>query len=101
MHAIGKAAIQGDEPRVMGYAVRTRRWRYIEWVKFDKSTTPPTPLWDELLGSELYDHTEADSVENFAESVNLAADSAHAGVVARLRAQLRAGWRARKDSSKQ
>ena len=100
MHAIGKGAIQGDEPRVMGYAVRTRRWRYIEWVKFDKSTTPPTPLWDELLGSELYDHTEADSVENFAESVNLAADSAHAGVVARLRAQLRAGWRARKDSSK-
>ena len=25
MHAIGKGAIQGDEPRVMGYAVRTRR----------------------------------------------------------------------------
>ena len=36
------------EPKVMGYAMRTRRWRYIEWVRFDKSTTPPTPLWSEV-----------------------------------------------------
>ena len=26
----------GTEPLVMGYALRTRRWRYIEWVGFEK-----------------------------------------------------------------
>ena len=42
------------EPKVMGYAIRTRRWRYVEWVNFTKTTFPPTPHWDQLLGSELY-----------------------------------------------
>ena len=69
-----------------------RRWRYIEWVPFNKTTTPPTAHWvrppklkvrtpahakhlgwhlefesramqDALLGAELYDHTAAVSAE--------------------------------------
>ena len=81
-----------DEPRVMGYAMRTRRWRYIEWVGFDKSTG--TPDWADVRGTELYDHTEKDTVQNVAEARNLVADSSLSGTVAALSKQLRAGWRA-------
>lgn len=83
-----------SEPKVMGYAIRTRRWRYIEWVKFDKTTTPPTIHWDQLLGTELYDHTDADTDSNVAESVNVVAEPRFAADVKQLSAQLHAGWRA-------
>ena len=82
------------EPKVMGYAVRTRRWRYIEWVAFDKTTTPPTIHWDVVMGTELYDHGEQDSVENAAESVNVVAVPANVAIVKQLSATLHAGWRA-------
>ena len=78
----------------MGYAIRTRRWRYIEWVAFGKDTTPPTIHWDRVMGTELYDHTPADSVDNAAESVNVVADPALRSTVAQLSSQLHAGWRA-------
>lgn len=87
------ACAADDEPRVMGYAMRTRRWRYVEWVRFNKSTTPPTPLWEERVGSELYDHTPEDSVDNSAEAHNRVADPQLSTVVGQLSAQLRAGWR--------
>ena len=62
----------------MGYAMRTRRYRYIEWVNFtnivdDKPTKghhkggPPSANFEHPLGVELYDHTEQDTVENVAE----------------------------------
>ena len=89
----------------MGYAMRTRRYRYIEWVNFtnivdDKPTKghhkggPPSANFEHPLGVELYDHTEQDTVENVAESVNLAEDPAHKDTVAELHKQLVAGWRA-------
>jgi len=84
-----------SEPHVMGYAMRTRRWRYVEWVRFNKTTLPPTPLWDHLLGTELYDHSVADTVENVAESVNRVADPALQDKVAALSRQLHAGWQGR------
>ena len=89
------ACASPEEPKVMGYAIRTRRWRYIEWVRFDKgsNSSMPTPLWDQLLGTELYDHTEHDSVENRAESVNVVARSEFAGIVSELSQQLHQGWR--------
>eukprot|EP00045_Choanoeca_perplexa_P005119 m.43612 g.43612 ORF g.43612 m.43612 type:complete len:528 (+) comp12941_c0_seq1:66-1649(+) len=79
------------EPKVMGYAVRTRRWRYVEWVGFNKTTFPPTIHWDQLFGTELYDHTTDDTVGNVAESVNL--QSQLPAVVAQLSALLHTGWR--------
>ena len=84
-----------DEPMVMGYAMRTRRWRYIEWVKFNKgdNSTAPAPDWTEVVGTELYDHGIVDSVENVAESVNAVADPQFKATVAQLSKQLRAGWR--------
>lgn len=85
-----------SEPKVMGYAIRTRQWRYIEWVAFNKTTTPPTIHWDQLLGSELYDHTENDTVENVAESVNVVANPSNAATVKFLSEKLHAGWRTTK-----
>ena len=79
------------EPRVMGYAIRTRRWRYIEWVPFDKDNAQP--LWNKTLGTELYDHTMSDIVENKAESQNVVGHPEHAETVSLLADQLRAGWR--------
>ena len=86
----------GTEPHVMGYAMRTRRYRYIEWVRFNKSSSAPGGMmkWEQLFGSELYDHTAQDSVLNAAEAVNLAGDATHAAIVAALSKQLHAGWRA-------
>ncbi len=54
-----------------GYAIRTSRWRYIEW---GAGATPQALLFDE----------ENDP----AETTNLAADPAHVDTVAKLRAQL-------------
>ena len=85
------ACANTSEPHVMGYAVRTRRWRYVEWVKFDKKLTQP--LWDEVLGTELYDHTEKNIVENVAESVNVVNKKEFKQVVNELSKLLRQGWR--------
>ena len=70
------------------------RNRYIEWVGFDKTTTPPTIHWDALFGTELYDHGMGDSVENSAESANVVADPANANAVSALSKMLHDGWRA-------
>jgi hypothetical protein len=83
----------------MGYAIRTRQFRYIEWVKFDKHAVPATamPQWDQLLGTELYDHTKSDTVENVAEAANVVAEPQYQDDVKALSKQLRAGWRAAKE----
>lgn len=65
--------------RAMGYAMRTDRHRFVAW-------TLPDGTVDAF---ELYDH-QGDPHEDR----NLAADPAHADLVARLAAQLREGWRA-------
>lgn len=78
---------EGDPLSVMGYSMRTRRYRYTEWVKFDRSTY--TPQWDEETGwYELYDH-EVDPEEN----VNLYNHEDYAEVRQKLQRKLRAGWR--------
>jgi arylsulfatase A-like enzyme len=75
-----KAAFsQYPRGKVMGHSIRTDRYRYTEWAERGQ---PP-------VGVELYDH-HADPGEN----ANLAARPEHQDLVARLRAQLRAGWRA-------
>jgi iduronate 2-sulfatase len=55
-----------DEPRlrditIMGYTLRTIRYRYTVWVSF--SPLQKRPDWQEILAEELYDHT-VDSGEN-------------------------------------
>ena len=90
------ACANPTEPRVMGYGMRTRRWRYIEWVRFDRREA--RPLWNEttgVLGTELYDHGPGDTVRDAAEAVNLVARPAYKETVMRLSAMLRRGWRGR------
>lgn len=40
----------------MGYSIRTSRWRYTEWARWNGTTM--TPDWSDLAGIELYDHTD-------------------------------------------
>ena len=72
---------------VMGYTMRTDRYRYTEWVKF---SGPPDykPDWSKNFGTELYDHG-TDPEEN----INIAVYPQHASLVRGLSGKLRAGWR--------
>lgn len=67
--------------RVMGYSMRTDRYRFTEWVTRGKDR--------KRRAVELYDH-QADPQEN----VNLADHPEHRELVERLSKQLWAGWRA-------
>ena len=64
---------------LMGYSMRTDRYRFTVWVKTSDKT--------QVDATELYDH-QLDPQEN----TNLANDPAHAAEVARLMVQWRAGW---------
>ena len=66
--------------KIMGYSMRTDRYRYTEWKKVDDNAT---------MGVELYDH-EKDSGEN----VNRAGQPEYQDLVAQLGRRLHAGWRA-------
>jgi arylsulfatase A-like enzyme len=72
------------EQERMGYAIRTDRYRYVEWYTWNKETKTK----GEWLASELFDHGE-DPDENR----NLANDSAYARTREVLSQQLTLGWR--------
>lgn len=78
-----KSAAFSQYPRagnVMGYSMRTDRYRFTHWQHRKTG---------EVVAVELYDHQE-DPQEN----INLAAGSEHKDLVARLAKQLDAGWKA-------
>ncbi|MBI5382638.1 MAG: sulfatase [Opitutae bacterium] len=74
-----RPAGQTGQP-VMGYAMRTERYRFVVWVARNDHT--------KVDAIELYDH-QTDPQEN----TNLAKRSEHAALVEQLMAQWRAGWR--------
>ncbi len=77
-----KAAFSQDNSRrngIMGYTMRTDRYRYSEWMSPE----------NKLVGRELYDH-EQDPDEN----VNLAVRQGYENLVERLSKMLHAGWKA-------
>lgn len=41
--------------KIMGYSVRTARFRYTEWVEFNHTTFEPN--WENIYGKEFYDHS--------------------------------------------
>lgn len=79
----GRAAFtQLERGGFPGYAVRTERWRYVEWDEGRR-------------GAELYDHA-ADP----GELRNLASDPAHAAAVEEMRRLVRANWPRRVEGGK-
>lgn len=68
-----------DGVEYMGYAIRTERHRYVEWVRWKDK---------QLSGRELYD-LQADPHEN----VNRAGEAQWQGLVKQLSTRLHAGWR--------
>lgn len=68
----------------MGYAIRTERYRYVEWYSWNKETKQK----GKFLTSELFDH-ESDPDEN----VNLAGHQAYKQTKKDLSRQLKQGWR--------
>ncbi|AKC83659.1 iduronate sulfatase [Verrucomicrobia bacterium IMCC26134] len=70
---------RSEKGGLMGYSMRTDRYRFTVWVKTSDKT--------QVDATELYDH-QLDPQEN----VNLAGDPAHAVEVERLMVQWRAGW---------
>lgn len=78
----------------MGYTIRSKDWRYTEWLLWDGEALQPK--WDQNIGIELYDHRKDQcqvSDFNSFENVNVANETQFADVVTKLAAALRAGWR--------
>ena len=87
-------AVEDSNFDAMGYSIRSDRWRYTLWVKWDGAKL--APIWDAVVGEELYDHDGDDGMDTDGfENVNLV-DDAHADVRAQMRASLFAGWKASK-----
>ena len=87
----GKPDLSMDhEESVMGYAVRTDIYRFVEWYKFnDKSGKAH---YDDIWGTELYHHGKA--TKSFDdENENIAGDANMADKVKELRKMLHSGWR--------
>jgi iduronate 2-sulfatase len=77
--------INGDV--LMGYSMRTARYRLTEWVKFDMMTCKPFPEFDPFA-VEVYDH-ETDPDEN----VNVADCPDYKNARKELHETLAKGWR--------
>ncbi|XP_012149600.2 iduronate 2-sulfatase isoform X1 [Megachile rotundata] len=80
-----------DEPRfkeikVMGYTLRTNRYRYTSWLQFKPEARIPD--WNHSIAEELYDH----DVDNN-EIQNLAVFETYVKVKEELRNLLQHGWR--------
>ncbi|XP_060800634.1 iduronate 2-sulfatase isoform X3 [Amyelois transitella] len=77
-----------DKPRlkdikIMGYSIRTKRYRYTEWISFNSSKF--TRNWDINYGVELYDH-----IRDPNEAYNVGFVSTYQKIVALLSKKLRA-----------
>ena len=72
---------------IMGYTIRTEKYRYTEWVLFQHAPIY-RPVWAPLYGAELYDH-KLDPEENR----NVFSDPAYYQVREQLSKDLHAGWR--------
>jgi len=73
--------VEGEQ---MGYAIRTDRYRYVEWYVWNAESN----IAGDLLWRELFDH-QNDPMEN----KNIAEDPENADMVADLSVRLKQGWR--------
>ena len=85
-----KLNIKGNREQVMGYALRTDNYRFMEWYKFNDRSGEPH--YDDVWGTELYRHGKA--TKSFDdENVNIAGNANMADKVKELRMMLHVGWR--------
>jgi arylsulfatase A-like enzyme len=78
---------------VMGLSIRTDAWRYTRWMAWDGDAL--APVWDAVLGEELYGHAGDDGRDLDAfENENYAGAKFAQLVQEDLVDRLRAGWRA-------
>lgn len=80
-----------DKPRlkdikIMGYSIRTKRYRYTEWVGFDATRFKIN--WKKIYGRELYDH-----LIDVKEDLNLADREELKNLTKTLKKKLILGWR--------
>ena len=78
------------------YSLRTDTFRFTEWATWNGTVL--RPMWDKLVGTELYSHDagstglqcndKANSCFDDSENINLAVDPAHAADVKALSAKL-------------
>ena len=76
---------------VMGYTIRVDQYRFTEWYSFNH--TAAIPHFDKIWGTELYSHIHP-TIFYDDENENLADKAEMQSLVAQLRKQLQAGWRA-------
>ena len=82
----------------MGYSVRSLRWRYTAWLKWDGQRL--TAMWDEVVGEELYDHQGDDGMDTDKyDNENVAL--ANPAVCQLHKAALIAGWRAARPAAEE
>lgn len=79
-----------ESEKVMGYSIRVDNYRFTEWIGFDRTTA--MPHWDNVVGVELYNHTEPIVFFND-ENKNMAHDPSMASLVKELHDAVVAGWR--------
>lgn len=75
-----------DEINIMGYSIRTSRYRYTEWVHFNHTSFLAN--WTNVVSTELYDHL-IDPNEN----LNLIGRPEMKYITDLLRKELILGWR--------
>ncbi len=78
--------------RYMGYSMRTKHYRFTEWVGYDPVTF--TADWRNVVAGELYNH-----VTDPREDHNLYNNTQYRDVQERLAGELRLGWRHAMPSS--
>ena len=88
--------VERSEIPFMGYSLRTDTFRFTEWATWNGTVL--RPMWDKLVGTELYSHDagstglqcndKANSCFDDSENINLAVDPAHAADVKALSAKL-------------
>ena len=95
LHEMGNCfQVPSNQIDFIGYSVRTTRWRYTEWLRFNGTLLHGD--FGQRVANELYDHAgdtgSAHDWDAF-ENENVAADPANADTVAELRALLMEGFR--------
>ena len=87
----------GDAPNIMGISMRTSTWRYTEWLGFNSGSniSKAHPIWDEIYGVELYNHSNNTIDENDLnayDNYNLAYDQDMQSIVNELHSKLKKTW---------